>query len=75
MDFGKQIRQIRKDAKLTQEQMAAKLETKVFDTRIREAVSIREAQMLRQDIFSYAAKSNVAADYSSFIDELLKKEI
>lgn len=25
MDFGKQIRQIRKDAKLTQEQMAAKL--------------------------------------------------
>ena len=26
MDFGKQIRQIRKDAKLTQEQMAAKLD-------------------------------------------------
>ena len=25
MDFGKQIRQIRKDAKLTQEQMASKL--------------------------------------------------
>ena len=25
MDFGKQIRQIRKDAKLTQEQMAARL--------------------------------------------------
>ena len=25
MDFGKQIRQIRKDAKLSQEQMAAKL--------------------------------------------------
>lgn len=57
------------------EQMGARLETKVFDTKIREAVSIREAQMLRQDIFSYAAKSNVAADYSAFIDELLKKEI
>ena len=57
------------------EKMAAKLETRVFDTKIREAVSIREAQMLRTDIFSYAAKSNVAADYSTFIDELLKKEI
>lgn len=57
------------------EQMAVKLETRVFDTKIREAVSIREAQMLRTDIFSYAAKSNVAADYSAFIDELLKKEI
>ena len=47
--------------------------TKVFDTKIREAVSIREAQMLRQDIFGYAAKSNVAADYGAFIDELLKR--
>lgn len=57
------------------EQMAVKLETRVFDTKIREAVSIREAQMLRTDIFSYAAKSNVAADYSTFIDEILKREI
>lgn len=37
------------------EEMAGKLDTKVFDTKIREAVSIREAQMLRQDIYSYAA--------------------
>lgn len=56
------------------EEMAEKLDTKVFDTKIREAVSIREAQMLRQDIYSYAAKSNVAADYSAFVDELLEKE-
>lgn len=56
------------------EQMAARLETKVFNAKIREAVSVREAQMLRQDIFSYAAKSNVAADYSTFIDELLMKK-
>lgn len=55
------------------EQMAEKMGTKVFETKIREAVSIREAQMLRQDIFGYAAKSNVAADYGAFIDELLKR--
>ena len=30
MDFGKQIRQIRKDAKLTQEQMAAKLNVSLW---------------------------------------------
>lgn len=56
------------------EEMAEMLDTRVFDAKIREAVSIRESQMLRQDIYSYAAKSNVAADYSAFIDELLTKE-
>lgn len=54
------------------ERTAERLETKVFKTKIREAVSIREAQMLQQDIFAYAPKSNVAADYRSFIKELLE---
>ena len=63
-----------RDVTALMEQMAKELDTVVFDTKIREAVSIREAQMLKTDIFSYAEKSNVAADYSDFIDELLKKE-
>lgn len=54
------------------DRLAKNLETKVFSTRIREAVSIREAQLMKQDIYTYAAKSNVAADYNAFIDELLK---
>lgn len=54
------------------DRLAQNLETKVFSTRIREAVSIREAQLMKQDIYTYAAKSNVAADYNAFIDELLK---
>lgn len=54
------------------ERTAAGLDTKVFKTKIREAVSIREAQLLQQDIFAYAPKSNVTADYRAFLKELLK---
>ncbi|MDE7295320.1 MAG: ParA family protein [Oscillospiraceae bacterium] len=52
------------------ERTAAGLDTKVFKTKIREAVSVREAQLLQQDIFAYAPKSNVAADYRAFLKEL-----
>ena len=46
------------------------LKTKVFKCAIREAVAIKEAQAMRQDIFSYAPKSKVAQDYCELIDEL-----
>lgn len=51
---------------------AEQLKTKVYKTRIREAIAVKEAQAQRQDIFSYAAKTNPAKDYNSFINELLK---
>lgn len=54
------------------ERTAAGLGTRVFKTKIREAVSIREAQMLQKDIFEYAPRSNVAADYRAFIRELIQ---
>lgn len=53
------------------EQLAAKIDTKVFRTKIREAVGIKEAQISRQSIFAYAPKSKVADDYRALIDELL----
>ena len=46
------------------------LKTKVFSTKIREAVAIKEAQAMRKDIFAYAPKSKVASDYRAFINEL-----
>lgn len=52
-------------------QLAEKLDTKLFNATIREAVSIRESQLNRQSIFDYAPKSNVADDYRAFISELL----
>lgn len=53
------------------EQLAAKLGTKLFKTAIREAISIKEAQISQQSIFEYAGKSNVALDYLAFIEELV----
>ena len=39
---------------------------------IRECVAIQEAELLKQDIFTYSKKSNAAKDYELFIDELLR---
>lgn len=50
---------------------AEQLNIKLFTARIREAISIKEAQASKQDIFSYAPKSKVAADYMGFVDEFL----
>ena len=53
-------------------QMADKLETKVFDTQIREAVAIRESFLARKDIFAEHPKADVTKDYEAFIEEFLK---
>lgn len=54
------------------EKTAEKLQTRVFDTTIREAIAIKESQVHRQDIYTYAPKSNAALDYTAFIDEFLR---
>ena len=54
------------------EEAAMQLKTKVFKTPIRECISVKEAQAVQQDIFTYAPKSNAAEDYSEFIKEFLK---
>jgi len=54
------------------ERAAAALNTRVFRTRIRETVIIREAQARQTDIFTYAPKSNAAADYDAAISEYWK---
>ena len=59
----------RKIDEMTQS-IAETLHTKVFSAKIRENVSVREAQLLQKDIFSYAPKSKAAADYMAFIEEL-----
>ncbi len=51
--------------------LAKTMGTKVFMTRIRESISIKEAQAVSQDIFSYAPRSNGAKDYESFCKEVL----
>ncbi len=47
--------------------------TRVYETRIRECTAIKEAQALREDIYSYAPRSNAAKDYRAFVAEYLCK--
>lgn len=55
--------------------MAKAYGTKVFNTKIREAVAIKKAQASLKCIFDYEPKANVAADYKAFIEELIGKEL
>lgn len=50
---------------------ASQLNTSVYKTVIRECIALKEAQASRQSIFDYAAKSNAALDYHSFVKEVL----
>ena len=55
----------------TIELTAQNMGTKVFDTKIREGIAMREAQTQQEDIFAYAPKSNPGVDYALLIDEIL----
>lgn len=55
------------------EATAAQLGTFVYESVIRENISVKEAQASRTDIFSYAPKSNASKDYAAFVDELLER--
>jgi chromosome partitioning protein len=53
------------------EQTAAGLRTRVFTSRIRENIAVKEAQARRTDLFSYAPGCNATLDYAEFIREYL----
>jgi chromosome partitioning protein len=51
---------------------AMQLHTKVYTQYIREAVAVREAQAMKQDVFSYDPKSNATQDYDALMKEIWK---
>lgn len=53
--------------------VAELLDTKVFISRIRQAVVLQESQIAREDLFSYATNAKVTEDYRGFIDEFLER--
>lgn len=53
---------------------AESLNTKVFESQIRESVTVKEAQSMKQSIFEYNEKAPVTQDYINFIDEFIKGE-
>ena len=54
------------------EQLSEYISAPIYETYIRSAVVVEEAQANRQDIFDYADKSTVSEDYRAFIEEFLK---
>ncbi len=55
------------------EQAGARMNSKLFDTKIRECTAIKEAQAKQQDIFSYSKNCNASKDYNNLIKEYLKR--
>lgn len=45
--------------------------TKVFETKIRDAIAIQESQLARKNIFDYDSTSNVSLDYANFVKEFI----
>ena len=54
------------------EQLSEYISAPIYQTYIRSAVAVEEAQANQADIFDYAGKSTVAEDYRTFIEEFLK---
>lgn len=54
-------------------EIAKTIETKVFETKIRESVKCQESQVYGKSLFEYAPNSTTAIDYNMFIEELLKE--
>ena len=52
------------------EQAAERMGTRLYQTRIRECTAVKEAQALREDIYSYSPRSNAARDYKALLEEL-----
>ncbi len=54
------------------ERNAGKLHCKLFESRIRECSALKESQVMQENIFDYAPKSNAAQDYLAFTQEILE---
>ena len=52
---------------------AGLLNTKVFDSRIRQATVLQESQIAKKNLLEYAPKAPISEDYQAFIDELLER--
>lgn len=54
------------------ESVAKTNNTKIFKTKIRESIAVRESQANRQPIIYYAKNNNASIDYDNFTKEFLK---
>lgn len=57
------------------ERAADAMKSRVFENYIRENTALKEAQIMRQDIYTYDPTSNGANDYADFVQEWLGGEL
>ncbi|MFA9423387.1 MAG: ParA family protein [Sedimentibacter sp.] len=62
-----------KEVKKSLNEIVEKIDTKLFNTTIRESIKAKEAQALRKPLIKHASSSTTALDYISFVEELLKE--
>lgn len=65
---------IRREVAEMLERTAEQLHTKLYSSKIRECTALVEAQATKQNIYSYAPRSNATADYKALVDEILRGE-
>lgn len=51
-------------------QQAQEMNTRVFDTYIREGVAVEQSQAMQQSLFDFAPRSNPAQDYMNLFEEM-----
>jgi len=53
--------------------LADEIGAKLYKTKIRECVAVREAQLAQESIFDYDPKSTAAKDYAALVQEILEE--
>ena len=54
-------------------ELAERLGTRLFKTKIREAIAVKEAQISQQSLYEYSPKAKVTEDYNALLDELMSE--
>lgn len=63
-----------KELRTALQDIAARFDTVVFDTTIRESTKAKEAQTVRQSLYTYAGNCTTALDYMDFVNELIERK-
>ena len=59
------------EVKESLEKIVVQMDTKLFDTAIRESTKAKEAQALRKSLIEHAPNSTTSLDYIEFVNELI----
>lgn len=64
-----------REAKASIPEICEQLDTKCFQTHIRKAIAVKEAQKRRVSLFTWDAECTAAKDYEAFIDEYIRENV